>query len=274
MSGLSRRRLLGGAAALALLPRAGPAAASGAITVAYQALPAAQTGLPSLHRLGYARLEKLANDVRRSIVPGVSAALDLPDMASRTAIAPGGYRLRSDPSLTTSFAADAHGGAAARRFAAAVGYVLRQDAVLVFAEEARGDSLAVTLRFEDAAPSAPLAHRFFRHAASVAAGLGGGYTTVGGALIFINLRDASGAPFSGLDDEEFAAALNEAASTFANSVRLVGTKRVRSELVAAAWGDSAGSQYVAILATLPPAALAQLDLLGFVFADMARNRAF
>ena len=47
MSGLSRRRLLGGAAALALLPRAGPAAASGAITVAYQALPAADTGLPT-----------------------------------------------------------------------------------------------------------------------------------------------------------------------------------------------------------------------------------
>jgi len=271
MSVLSRRGLLGGAAALALLPRAGPAAASGAITIAYQALPAADTGLPSLHRLDYARLEELAGEVRQRIVPGVSAALGLPDMAARTAIAPGGYRLRSDPSLTTRFNDDTDGGATARRFAAAVGYVLRQDAVLVFADEARGDSLAATLRFEDGAPTALLAHRFFRHAASVAAGLGGGYSTVGEQLVFINLRDASGTPVSGLDDEDFAAALNEAASTFANSVRLAGTKRVRTELVGAAWGHSAGSEYVAMLATLPPAALAQLDLLGFVFGDMARR---
>ncbi len=266
---LSRRGLLGGAAALALSPRL-VFANAGAIRVAYQAVPAAGSGLPDLQPLDYGRLDALAREVRRLIVPEVSAALGLPDRAARTEIAPGGYRLRTDPSLTTSF--DATDGASARLFAAAIGYVLRQEGVLVFADEARGDSLAVTLRFASGAPGPALAQRFFRHAASVASGLGGGYSSVGGDLVFINLRDGRGMPYSGLADDRFAAMLQRAVEVFAIPVRLVGTKRVRTGLIGAAWGKDGGAGYVEELAALAPSALAQLDLLGFVFADRVRVR--
>lgn len=266
---LARRGLLGGAAALALAPRVAFAEA-GDIRVAYQAVPAADAGLPTLQRLDYGRLEMMAREVRRRIVPDVSAAVGLPDMAARTAIAPGGYRLRTDPSLMTSF--DAEDRTMARLFAAAIGYVLRQEGVLVFADDARGDSLAVTLRLVDGAPEPALAHRFFRHAASVAPGLGGGYSSVGGDLVFINLRDGRGTPYSELPDDRFAAMLQRAAEVFAISVQWKGTKRVRAELIGAAWGKDAGAGFVDSLAGLPPAALSRLDLLGFTFAEMARDR--
>lgn len=162
--------------------------------------------------------------------------------------------------------------ASARLYAAAIGYVLRQEGVLVFADDPRGDSLAVTLRFSDGAPSPALAQRFFRHAANVAWGLGGGYSSLGEELVLINLRDSDGTPYSGLTDARFAAALQRAAETFAIPVQSRGTKQVHTDLIGGAWGKDAGAGFAASLASLPPAPLARLDLMGFTFAEMARDR--
>lgn len=204
----------------------------------------------------------------REVVPGVLQAVGSGGAATRTQIVPGGYRLNTDPSLVTAFAVADE--AQALLFAAAIGYVLRQDSVLVFAADPRGDSLTVRVRLAEACLTPQAAQRFFRHAAAVAAGLGGGYTAFGCEMWFVNLRDGTGAPYSGLDDARFAAALAQAAARFDPPAAVAGSFRARAALIGSGWPDGNGRPYVEKLAALPVGALAGLDLLSYRFADRLR----
>lgn len=238
------------------------------IHVAYQAIPGTDTGWPDIARLDYAQRQVLSEAVARDIVPGVLHAVGADQAATRTAIVPGGYRLRTDPSLVTSFVTAVD---TADRFAAAIAYVLRQDAVLVFAEDARGDSVTVRVRLDQPCLTRQAAQAFFRHAATVAGGLGGGYTAFGCEMWFVNLRDDRNAPYSGLDDAAFAQALARAAASFAPPATILGTFRSRTALVGAGWPQSAGGRlHVERLAALPAEALSRLDLLSYRFADWLR----
>lgn len=259
--------------ALAITPvgaTGGAKAADARVHVSYQALPESGTGLPEVARLDYSARQRLSEQVAREIVPAALAALGLAPSAAATQVAPGGYLRRTDPSLVTSFAPGAR--AAALRFAAAMGYALRQDSVLVFAAEPQGGALAVTVAF--ASPLTPdLARRFFRHAGHVAPGLGGGFTAIGGDMLFINLRDGAGRPFARLDDAAFAAALQRASAAFVPEARIAGNARVAAALVGDGWAEGSGEAYVRLLDGLPLAALQALDLLGLRFADMLRAAA-
>ncbi len=242
------------------------------VHVAYQAIPGTDTGWPDIARLDYAQRQALSEAVARDIVPGVLRAVGADEAATRTAIVPGGYRLRTDPSLVTSFATAGDAAVdSADRFAAAIAYVLRQDAVLVFAAEARGDSVTVRVRLDQPCLTPQAAQAFFRHAATVAAGLGGGYTAFDCEMWFVNLRDDGGAPYSSLDDTAFAQALAMAAARFAPPATIAGTFRSRTALVGVGWPQSAGGRlHVERLAALPAEALSQLDLLSYRFADRLR----
>ena len=63
-----------------------------------------------------------------------------------------------------------------------------------------------------------------------APGLGGGFTARGNRMLFINERGRDGKPFSGLDDERFAASLQRAADQF-GGIASVSTGRVIARLV-------------------------------------------
>lgn len=243
--------------------------ASAQTYVAYQAIPGTDTGWPDIARLDYAARERLSEAVQRDILPGVVKALGLQSLGLQTQIVPGGYMLKTDPSFVTRFPPGEE--EAALRFASAIGYVLRQDSVLVFAvDEARGDSLTMRVAFEQCV-TPELAQRFFLRAAAIDKGLGGGFTAFACEMLFINLRDEKGQPYSGLDDAAFAAALGRASSGFAPPARIAGTFRTRSVLIGAGWpGSKGGALYIERLAGLPVDAIAPLDLLSYRFGDLLR----
>jgi hypothetical protein len=240
--------------------------------VAWQAVPGTDTGWPDIARLNYAQRLAISEGVQRDILPGVLRALAIGEAATRTEIVPGGYRLKTDPSFVTRFAPE-HGGHALL-FAAAIGYVLRQDSVLIFAIDQRGDSLTVRVRLDETCLTPQTAQRFFERAAAVAQGLGGGYTAFGCEMLFINLRDGKGAPYSGMDDVRFAEALTQAAAGFVPRAEIAGSFRARTVLIGSDWpGSGGGRRYIEQLAALPLDAVAPLDLLSFRFADRLREAA-
>lgn len=140
--------------------------------------------------------------------PAVLAAVGLDPAQFDAEIVPGGYQLKTNPSVLLLVDGDA---AAADRAAAAFGYLFDQSSVLVWRESDEG-ALVSIVTLPGVTPN--LADHFFRHAASVHPGLGGGYTARGNRLLFINLRGADGRPFSGLTDDEFLAAMTRAAGAF------------------------------------------------------------
>lgn len=156
--------------------------------------------------------------------PAVLAAVGADATAFDAEIVPGGYMLKTNPSVLLLLDGDA---AAADRAAAAFGYVFDQESVLVWREAAEGALVAV-VTLPNVTPN--LADHFFRHAASVHPALGGGYTGRGNRLYFINLRGGDNAPFSGLGDDEFLAAMTRAAGAF-GGLASVAAARVEARLV-------------------------------------------
>jgi hypothetical protein len=266
MVGRSLRTLL-----LALLVALTAPLASAQVYVAYQAIPGTNTGWPDIARLDYTARQALSEQVRREILPAVAQALDLQGLPLETQIVPGGYRLKTDPSFVTRFPQGEE--AKALQFAAALGYVLRQDSMLVFAiDEQGGDSLTVRVAIDGECLSPQIAHRFFVQAARVEKGLGGGFTAFGCEMLFINLRDGRGVPFSGLNDDAFAAALVKAAAQFIPSSSIAGSFRTRTVLIGEGWpGSKGGALYTERLASLPVEAIAPLDLLSYRFGDWLRQ---
>ncbi len=244
--------------------------ASAQTYVAYQAIPGTNTGWPDIARLDYAARQRLSEAVRRDILPGVVTALGLQALALETQIVPGGYLLKTDPSFVTRFPPGED--EAALKFAAALGYVLRQDSMLVFAVDERGgDSLTVRVRVGAQCLDAKSAHRFFLRAAQINKGLGGGFTAFGCEMLFINLRDDKGQPYSGLDDAAFATALARATQGFAPPAAIAGSFRARTALIGEGWpGNRGGALYIEKLAALPVYSIAPLDLLSYRFGDLLR----
>ncbi|MEM9490706.1 MAG: hypothetical protein AAGC55_16280, partial [Myxococcota bacterium] len=188
------------------------------IQLSYEAIPgtgvALDMGPVDVSGSDYAAKLDFTQDVFEQLVPEVIVAMASDHDEEISEITPGGFLLETNPSMQTRLlftgdraAADGH----ADRLAAALGYVMYQWSVLI-ADFAADDGATgyATVQFSDAL-TPELAQQFFAHAATVDDGLGGGYTAFDNDMIFLNLRDSSGAPFSGLDDESFITALEQAA---------------------------------------------------------------
>lgn len=255
---------------VAVLLWAGVAPAQNFIYVAYQAIPGTRTGWPDIARLDYNARQRLSEEVQRRILPEIVRTLDLQALALETEIVPGGYMLKTDPSFVTRFPPTEE--EAALRFAAALGYVLRQDSMLVFAvDQAAGQSRTVRVRFAGECLTPRTAQLFFEQAARTEKGLGGGYTAFGCEMLFINLRDDKGKPYSGLDDNAFVAALERATQGFAPPATIAGSFRTRTVLIGEGWpGNKSGALYIDKLGSLPVEAIAPLDLLSYRFGDLLR----
>jgi len=209
---------------LALLAPAAPALAQ-AVTqhLFYEAVPA---DVPA--DASYEVCRRLTERVRDELVPAVLRAAGVEAEKAATEQRMGGYRLRTNPNLHTTISlADAP----ADRLAAVLAWVFQQDNVLV-ADFAEGDGTTgyALVRFPKGTLTPESAQRFFVAAAAIHDGLGGGYTAFSDNLLFLNLRGANGAPYSGLSDADFAAALRRTADGFAGTV-LAETGRVDARLV-------------------------------------------
>ncbi|SEA82489.1 hypothetical protein [Rubrimonas cliftonensis] len=224
----------------------------------YEAIPSAQLAL-DLDGADYAQRAELTDAVHTALVADVIRATGLDPATATTELTPGGYLLRTNASLQTEIFADE---AQAARLAAALGYVLRQWSVLVTAlAEEGGDTGYVVVNFPEDVLTPALAQSFFEAAVAEDAGLGGGYTAFGDAMIFLNMRDADGAPYSGLDDIAFAARLGLAAGRFPGAdLGVAGAGLAYARFVANDWDASPeGEDYAALLAD--PELMAALDAL-------------
>ncbi len=155
--------------------------------------------------------------------PGL-AAVGLDPGLFDAEIVPGGYMAKINPAVLLTLDGNEE---QARRAAAAFGHIFGQSAVLIWRDASQG-SVAVVVSLPAVTPT--LADHFFRLAATIEPGLAGGFTARGNQLLFINLRGADGKPFSGLDDDRFAAGLQRAAGQF-GGIASVSMSRVTATLV-------------------------------------------
>lgn len=240
-------------------PSAGAGTKYSAVLI-YEAIPSVEVDAPALAAAEWNAREALAATLLAEVVPGVLAAVGIDAGEARSALTQGGWRGRSSVSLRTHLPADDD---QADRAAAALGYVLRQYAVLVLDPEpapAKGVPL-VRVGLSKGRFGPALAHAFFAHAGTVADGLATGYTAVDEELWFINVRAADGSPVSGLTDAAFEAALRKAAAGFTEAtVRIVGTRMIEARLVSDDWAaPPEAARYRARLAQLGAEAWAALD---------------
>lgn len=226
----------------------GPAGAEAprAQLLSYEAIPSVQVTL-DLSAATYAQRAALTAAAFADIAPAVIAAAGFDPAAVETGMTPGGYLLKTNASLQArAMLSDPQ----ATRLAAALGYVFRQWSVLVSElDEPGGGTAYVTVSFPDGALTPEAAQAFFEHAASVNEGLGGGYTAFGDDMIFLNVRDDAGAPYSGLDDLVFAAALGQAAGSFAGaSLSVSAAGEAEARFVGNDWAAApGGEQYAELL---------------------------
>lgn len=244
--------------ALLLLAAAAGEGRAASWTIFFEALPASGLSLPRLPDAPYGERLDLTRRTAAEIVPAAVAAVGMSGAVSGVTTAPGGWRLATAPSMR----AEARGGAAAaRRLAAALGYVLRQTAVLAADLDDAGGTTAYGIVALPSGPADPaLTQRFYLHAAATDRGLSDGYSTLAQGLLFLNVRDAAGRPFGGLDDGPFLAALRQAAaSSRGPPAAFARSGRATVILVANDWqARPAGEDYRAMLDT---AAIAPLDRL-------------
>jgi hypothetical protein len=223
--------------------------------LSYEALPSAQIAL-DLSAADYAQRAEVTAAALESIAPRVIAAAGFDPEAVETEMTPGGYLLNTNASLQ---ARAVMSDEEATRLAAALGYVFRQWSVLVSELGDDGGTAYVSVAFPEDALTPEAAQAFFEHAASVAEGLGGGYTAFGDDMIFLNVRDGDGGPYSGMEDESFAAQLGYAAGTFPGAPLTVAAAGVaEARFVDNDWEAAPnGEDYAETLAD--PALVAALD---------------
>jgi len=223
--------------------------------LSYEAIPSAQIALPKAKDAPYAQKQAVAQAVADQLVPAILRAAGIDSGSARTQVYPGGYEVRTDPALQTRVATAPE---QADRLAAALGYVLRQGSVLVSDLAAKdGDQFQVTLRFPNRSLGAERAQAFFAKAAQLDKGLGGGYSALGDAMVFINLRGADGKPFGGLDDDRFLALMKQACEGFTDCA-VDGSGKIRAKLVGNDWKTAPNGE---AYAKLVPDAVPELNRL-------------
>lgn len=233
--------------------------------ISYEAIPTPLYELGvldlTLDDATYAQKEAFTVEARDALLPDIVALVDLSGEMLDTRLTPGGFQLVTNPSLQSRVTAS---DAEVERLAAAIGYAFSQWSVLVtdFSETDGGTSYAV-VDLDVAQVDPALGQAFFEHAAAVDAGLGGGYFAFEHTLIFLNLRGPDGAPYSGLEDDDFFAALEQAAGSFApHDARVADAGEAGVIFVENDWTLAPGGEdYLALLDPLGDDALAELAAL-------------
>jgi hypothetical protein len=236
------------------------AATDNPLLFSYEAT-SSQLGLAKLRDAQFADRAAFTAKVRDELLPDLLRAVEVDPAKVRTELTPGGYLLRTNASLQSRVALDRR---RADRLAAALGYVFRQSSVLVSdLYDRRGNTGYAVIRFAGGPITASRAHAFFEHAAQVSKGLGGGYTAFGSEMIFLNVRDGAGKPYSELEDRAFAAALRQSAASFKEApARLVAAGRAQARFVGNSWREKPnGEDYVMLLGGPSDPMVTRLDRL-------------
>ncbi len=212
----------------------------------------------TLENASYEQREAFTVAAQSELLPDIVAAVGLTGQMLDTRLTPGGFALVTNPSLQSRLMAS---DAEVETFAAALGYVFSQWSVLVtdFSETDGGTAFAV-VSFDVEAVDPELGQQFFEHAAQVDGGLGGGYFAFESDVIYLNLRGVDGEPYSGLEDDEFVALVEDAAASFAPyKAELAQSGAAGVIFVENDWSSApAGEDYLDVLMDRSDTALAEL----------------
>jgi hypothetical protein len=162
----------------------------------------------------YMERDAFTAKLKTDLVPDIFSAVGVDYSKLETDTVPGGYELALNPSIQTRVPED---WTATTKTAAALGVVMFQYSVLLTdftpSSEA-GTSGYGAVAFPAGALDEKLAGEFFNHAAMTNMALGTGFFAFGDSMYFLNIADDAGMPFSGVADDVFIKALDDAAKSF------------------------------------------------------------
>jgi len=212
----------------------------------------------------YAETEALTRAVLAEMVPHVWTKLGAVAMRARSRVLAGGYGDAVNPAVHSDIQTSE---AEARRLAAALGYVFRQYAVLVYdLNVERSELRQVSARFPRGTVTPALAERYFSLARKQLKSDKLGFSATRSRLIFINLN-------TGIADDAFAAGLARAAAEWpAAGIKIEPPKPVRAYLVENDWEKAkAGEDYVRRLGVVSEPLVAALAVLQRRHDDRVRR---
>lgn len=172
------------------------------------------------------------------------------DQLYNSTISTGAYEGKVTPNVISRIVLRKDDGAyvtdIANKYAAIMGYILKQDAVPWYRPDIRGgklDSVGFDVAFDvDLTPE--LEQALFNHINSLIPDIG--YTKVDGNLQFINFRDENGKPMSGISDKKFEERLLDALRSFPEEIDFgVDPFRAQSNYIFNDWKENRnGESYI------------------------------
>jgi hypothetical protein len=227
------------ALAAALLVFAGSASAEALRNwrIAFEVLSSQHAQPAEGRKASYGEKDALTRAVLAEIVPHVWTTLGAVAARVRSRVQAGGYGNEVNPSIHSVVQTTE---AEARRLSAALGFVFRQDAVLMYDLAAEtGDLKQVTVRFARRSMTPAIATRYFELARRELKSDKLGFSTTLSRMIFINLN-------TGIADDALAAGLTRAAAAWPEmNIKVEPPKALRALLIENDWGkEKAGESYV------------------------------
>jgi len=201
----------------------------------------------------YDEKDGLTRAALAELVPHVWTQLGAVASRARSRVRAGGYKDEINPAIHSNVVT---GEAEARRLAAALGYVFRQWAVLMYDLDAEpGTHRYVSVRFPRGALNLERADRFFARARAQLASDKLGFSATGNRLVFINLA-------TGIADDAFFAGLARAGADLPDdAIAVEPAKPARAFLIENDWEKSKDGEDFARLFGGSAAALAALGRL-------------
>jgi hypothetical protein len=201
----------------------------------------------------YEEKERLTRAALAELVPHVWTNLGAVASRARSRVRAGGYKDEINPAIQSNLVT---GEAEARRLAAALGYVFRQWAVLMYDLDAEPATFRyVSVRFPRGTLTVVQAERFFARARAQLASEKLGFSAAGNRLVFINLH-------TGIADDAFFAGLTRAGADLPGvAIKVEPAKPVRAFLIENDWAKSKDGEEFARVFAGSGAALAALGRL-------------
>lgn len=201
----------------------------------------------------YEEKERLTRAALAEIVPHVWTQLGAVAARARSRVRAGGYKDAINPAIQSNVVIAEND---ARRLAAALGYVFRQWAVLMYDLDAEpATHRYVSVRFPRGTLGVEMADRYFARARAQLASDKLGFSSTGTRLLFINLA-------TGIADDAFSAGLGRAAADLPDAgIKVEPAKPVRAFLIENDWTKSKDGEDYAMLLGDAPGALAALGRL-------------
>jgi hypothetical protein len=242
--------------ALALVVAAGTASAEALRNwrLSFEVLSSQHAQPPEGRKASYEDKDALTRQALAEIVPHVWTKLGAVAARARSRVQAGGYGDEVNPAIHSNIQTHE---AEARRLAAALGFVFKQYAVIMYDVAAeQSDIRQVSARFARGSLTPALATRFFGLARKQLKSDKLGFSATRSRMIFINLN-------TGIADDALAAGLTRAAAEWPEAnIKIEPPKPVRAFLIENDWEKARhGEQYVRQLGPAGEHLAADLEVL-------------